>query len=644
MSYQYSHCSKRIMRFSLTALTALGILMGSMPSVAEELPAKCDTDPASCEMTAEQVKANRVCEDQGHESEACQQAIMEANKLPAKCDTDPASCEMTAEQVKANRVCEDQGHESEACKQAIMEAKKLPAKCDTDPASCEMTAEEVKANRVCEEKGRDSEACEQAIMEANKLPAKCDTDPASCEMTAEEVKANRVCEEKGLESEACEQAIKEAKKLPAKCDSDPASCEMTAGEPGELLPEFVSLNHKANFEKGQFEWKNNSFLIEKLVSYQESDEKTGEPIFVLEFIVDNELSIKMGTEDGTIPDGSFAIIKDSGISYVGEQLSIKEASSQVIKDYIVLVVSGIFGGNDESFPATIRITQSLINGGSSEIQIEGDKAYLNGDLGVRTYNQIFTLITEHPEVNTIVEVNVSGSVHDDINMQTGRLIRQAGLNTYVPGNGDIASGGVDLFCAGVNRTIEKGAKLGVHSWGGGGIQAADLPEDSPLHEAQIAYFSEMLGSPLGKDFYFYTINAAPAAEVHYMSPEEITRWQLGTWSENILGISQCATYNVDASPQIDVPCVMVGNDVFKAGLNQVNKSIRFEFVPTSLVKIQTDPSQDCGIFIEMSDSPELEENHLIFPCIKMGETSFWFNLKWVNDSPIQFELLKFGIK
>lgn len=411
----------------------------------------------------------------------------------------------------------------------------------------------------------------------------------------------------------------------------------------ELLPEFVSLNHKANFEKGQLEWKDKTLLINKLVRYQELDKKTGEQISVLEFIVDNELSIKMGTEDGVLPDGSFAIIKDSGNSYVGEQLSTKEESSQVIKDYSVIVINGNFGGNDESFPATIRITESLINGGSSEIQIEGDKAYLNGDLGVRTYNQIFALINEHPEVNTIVAVDVSGSVHDDINMQTGRLIRQAGLNTYVPGNGDISSGGVDLFCAGVNRTIEKGAKLGVHSWSGNGIQAADLPEDSPLHEAQIAYFSEMLGSPLGRDFYFYTINAAPAAKIHYMSPEEITRWQLGTLSEKILGISQCATYTANASPQVEVPCVIVGKNVFKAGLNQVNESIIFEFVPTSFVKLQTVPSQYCSVFIEKSAFPEIEENHLFFPCIKMGETTFWFDLKWVNDSPIKFELMNFGL-
>jgi predicted DNA-binding protein (UPF0251 family) len=195
---------------------------------ANKLPAQCDTDPASCDMTAEEVKAIRICEEKGYESETCQQAITDANKLPAQCDTDPASCEMTAEEVKAIRICEEKGYESEVCEQAMTEMATLPAKCDTDPASCEMTAEEVKAIRACE-KDPDGKACEQAMTEIATLPAKCDTDPASCEMTAEEVKAIRICEN-DPDGKACEQAMAEMAKLPAKCDTDPASCEMTAEE------------------------------------------------------------------------------------------------------------------------------------------------------------------------------------------------------------------------------------------------------------------------------------------------------------------------------------------------------------------------------------------------------------------------------
>jgi len=407
----------------------------------------------------------------------------------------------------------------------------------------------------------------------------------------------------------------------------------------ELLPEFVSLTQKANFEKGQLKWKNNTFLINKVVeSSLPVNDETNEQIPVLQFILDeggNELTVLMTTEDGTQPDGKFAIIVDSGISYVAEQLSTSEEDSQVIVDHSVIVLGGNFVGNNESILATITMTESLIGGGSSEIKIEGDKAYLEGTLGTRTYNQIFQLIAEHPEVNTIIEVDVPGSVNDDINIQTGRLIRQAGMNTYVPGNGSIASGGVDLFSAGVNRIIEFGAKVGVHSWTDGTTQASDLPEDSPLHNDQIAYFNEMLGSPLGRNFYFFTINAASADSIHNMSQEEIVRWQLGALSENTLGLSQCAAFNLNARPQVDIPCVKAGNDVFKAGLNQMDQSI-YELAPSSLEKLQLIPSQHCSVFTAA-------ENKLHIPCLKIDEATYSVNLDWINSSPIQFKLVDFAI-
>jgi len=169
-----------------------------------------------------------------------------------------------------------------------------------------------------------------------------------------------------------------------------------------------------------------------------------------------------------------------------------------------------------------------IGAGSSTFKLEGETAILNGDLGSSTYGQVQYLIAEHPEVTTILFQDVPGSINDEINVETGRLIRQAGFTTMVPSDGIIASGGVDLFCAGVQRVIEPGAQIGVHSWAGMGdeIVPADLPRDHPAHDFQIAYFQQML--PDGVEFYFYTLNAAPAEDIHFMSADEIKRWKLAT--------------------------------------------------------------------------------------------------------------------
>lgn len=102
--------------------------------------------------------------------------------------------------------------------------------------------------------------------------------------------------------------------------------------------------------------------------------------------------------------------------------------------------------------------------GDSKLKIIGDEAFLSGDLGTKAYAQIKDLIENHPNVKTLVLTSISGSVNDAVNMHTGRLVHEAKLNTKVLANSDIASSAVDLFCAGENRIVEKGAKIGIHSW------------------------------------------------------------------------------------------------------------------------------------------------------------------------------------
>ncbi|MEM7152058.1 MAG: hypothetical protein AAF799_04410 [Myxococcota bacterium] len=166
--------------------------------------------------------------------------------------------------------------------------------------------------------------------------------------------------------------------------------------------------------------------------------------------------------------------------------------------------------------------------GTSRFAIDGSTATLEGTLGSVTYRQVDAIIEQRPEVDTLVMQDVPGSINDEVNVQTGRLIREAGWGTFVPADGQIASGGVDLFCAGFERSIEPGAMLGVHSWSDGVMDGADYPQDHPAHESQLAYFIEMLGDPLGPDFYWFTLAAAPAEDIHWMTDDEIATHQLLT--------------------------------------------------------------------------------------------------------------------
>lgn len=184
----------------------------------------------------------------------------------------------------------------------------------------------------------------------------------------------------------------------------------------------------------------------------------------------------------------------------------------------------------ESFDVNLLVNESLITSGNTKIELQGSEAFLVGDAGTLTYIQIQDLIDNHPEVSTLVLASATGSVNDAINMHTGRLIRTAQLTTEIPSNGEAYSGGVDLFTAGFRRKIQPGAIVGVHSWccTETGKAASELSRTDSAHNAQLTYFREMLGSEIGPDFYFFTIDSADFNDIHNMSDAEIERFGLVT--------------------------------------------------------------------------------------------------------------------
>ncbi|MEM8534873.1 MAG: hypothetical protein AAGF95_28795 [Chloroflexota bacterium] len=191
-------------------------------------------------------------------------------------------------------------------------------------------------------------------------------------------------------------------------------------------------------------------------------------------------------------------------------------------------------GTVESDDGDIRDLDLLFNdaflgAGTTKLVVEDTQAILTGLLGTRSYTQMQDMIEQHPEVETLVLQDVPGSINDTVNVHTGRLVRNAGLDTYVPADGLTASGGTDLLLAGVERIVEEGATIGVHTWCcEGDLQAWELPDDHPAHNDLITYSNEMLGSDIGRDFYFYTIKAATFDEMHNMSSEELREFSVAT--------------------------------------------------------------------------------------------------------------------
>ena len=80
-----------------------------------------------------------------------------------------------------------------------------------------------------------------------------------------------------------------------------------------------------------------------------------------------------------------------------------EIEGYIIEENTTDTVSFQFTGNE-----------ALSGAGTSKIEIKNNEAYLSGDLGTITYQQIKDLIENHPLIKTLVLTHISGSVNDAV--------------------------------------------------------------------------------------------------------------------------------------------------------------------------------------------------------------------------------------
>ncbi len=179
---------------------------------------------------------------------------------------------------------------------------------------------------------------------------------------------------------------------------------------------------------------------------------------------------------------------------------------------VLLAGFGALGGCETA--ATVGL--NLIT--TTSFEVEGEMLFMTGEINSKTLQQFEAVIAEHPQITTLVECNVPGSLDDDTMIPLTYRVRELGLNTYLTSKSVVASGGSDLFLGGVSRQAEAGAQIGVHSWSDGVRDAVDYPRDSPEHAANLGLIEDLLGDGA---FYWFTIEAAPAAEIHWMTGDEM---------------------------------------------------------------------------------------------------------------------------
>lgn len=198
-------------------------------------------------------------------------------------------------------------------------------------------------------------------------------------------------------------------------------------------------------------------------------------------------------------------------------LQMKKAAPIIL---ILLVSISHLGCNED-------IDLSLVSDfGIFTVQTDGTTAIMDGEIKSRTLDDFKDMLEGHPNIGLIQIADAPGSNDDEINFEMGVLLNQRGIDTHLLDNAEAASGGVDFFLAGVKRTRGTNTRLGVHSWSDGrGNEATDFPEDSEEHSINIEYYEDLGFTPeWAREFYFFTIYAASARNIHWMTEDEITQF------------------------------------------------------------------------------------------------------------------------
>ena len=178
-------------------------------------------------------------------------------------------------------------------------------------------------------------------------------------------------------------------------------------------------------------------------------------------------------------------------------------------------------------------TETIVNAtrvyGIFKVLDDNTTIEMDGTINSSSLTNFTALTTAFSNVNKINLKNCDGSSDDEVNLLLSAAIHQKGINIHLMDNGSIASGGVDLFLAGIQRTRGSDTKIGVHSWASGTTTATDFPVGHAMHLPYITYYVSVgFTQQQAEAFYYFTINAAPASGIHWMTEPEITQYNMIT--------------------------------------------------------------------------------------------------------------------
>jgi hypothetical protein len=106
-----------------------------------------------------------------------------------------------------------------------------------------------------------------------------------------------------------------------------------------------------------------------------------------------------------------------------------------------------------------------------------------------------------------------------------RIVRKAGIATFVPNGGSVRSGGVELFLAGAKRSAAPEAEFAVHSWlDEDGMEPDDFADSDPANREYVDFYREMGMSPEKAIAFYALTNSVPHDDALYLNSRDIAAY------------------------------------------------------------------------------------------------------------------------
>ncbi|NJM50095.1 MAG: hypothetical protein HC843_03765 [Sphingomonadales bacterium] len=154
-----------------------------------------------------------------------------------------------------------------------------------------------------------------------------------------------------------------------------------------------------------------------------------------------------------------------------------------------------------------------------------DRVELAGSIESSSVAEFRALLQAWPGIRQLDMVDCPGTGDDSAIFTIARMLRRAGITTYVPDGGFVASGAVELFLAGKKRSAAPTAEFAVHSWrDSDGMEADDYAADDPVNVEYINFYTEM-GIPRDKAAAFYAMtNSVGHDDALYLGRSDIAAY------------------------------------------------------------------------------------------------------------------------